>query len=172
MEGVWRLGRGLALGATGRLPGAAGEHYALAGLTKQLRRTRLPQEKIERDQLKIAERVLAGDLAARHGRYDEAVRMLQEAVKLEDSLQYSEPPLWPLSTRLNLGAVLLMAHRPAEAEQVYRADLKRFPENGWALFGLGQSLRAQQKDDEAAEIERRFEAAWSYADVTLAASRF
>lgn len=172
MEGVWRLGRGLALGATGRLPGAAGEHYALAGLTKQLRRTRLPQEKIERDQLKIAERVLAGDLAARHGRYDEAVRMLQEAVKIENSLQYSEPPLWPLSTRLYLGAVLLMAHRPAEAEQVYRADLKRFPENGWALFGLGQSLRAQQKDDEAAEIERRFEAAWSYADVTLAASRF
>ena len=172
MEGVWRLGRGLALAATGRLPGAAGEHHALAGLTKQIRRTRLPQEKIERDQLKIAERLLAGDLAARRGRYDEAVRALQEAVKIEDAMQYSEPPLWPLSTRLYLGTVLLMAHRPADAEQVYRADLKRFPENGWALFGLGQSLRAQQKDDAAAEAERRFQAAWSYADVTLAASRF
>lgn len=172
MEGVWRLGRGLALAATGRLPGAAGEHHALTGLTKQIRRTRLPQEKIERDQLKIAERLLAGDLAARRGRYDEAVRALQEAVKIEDAMQYSEPPLWPLSTRLYLGTVLLMAHRPADAEQVYRADLKRFPENGWALFGLGQSLRAQQKDDAAAEAERRFQAAWSYADVTLAASRF
>ncbi|MDF0642707.1 MAG: tetratricopeptide repeat protein [Nitrospira sp.] len=172
MEGVWRLGRGLALAATGRLPGAAGEHYALAGLTKQIRRTRLPQEKIERDQLKIAERLLAGDLATRHGRYDEAVRALQAAVKLEDAMQYSEPPLWPLSTRLYLGAVLLMAHRPGEAEQVYRADLKRFPENGWALFGLGQSLRAQQQDEEAVDVERRFQAAWSYADVTLTASRF
>jgi len=172
MEGVWRLGRGLALAATGRLPGAAGEHYALAGLTKQVRRTRLPQEKIERDQLKIAERLLAGDLAARHGRYDEAVRALQEAVKIEDAMQYSEPPLWPLSARLYLGAVLLMAHRPAEAEQVYRTDLKRFPENGWALFGLGQSLRAQQKDGAASDVERRFQAAWSYADVTPAASRF
>lgn len=172
MEGVWRLGRGLALAATGRLPGAAGEHHALAGLTKQLRRTRSPEEKIEREQLKVAERLLAGDLAAHHGRYDEAVKALKEAVKLEDALQYSEPPLWPLSTRQYHGAVLLMAHRPAEAEREYRADLKRFPENGWALFGLAQSLKAQQKHDEARVVETRFETAWAYADVTLASSRF
>jgi tetratricopeptide (TPR) repeat protein len=162
----------LALAATGRLPGAAGEQYALAGLTKQIRRTRSPEVKIERDQLKIAERLLAGDLAARRGRYDEATKALKEAVKIEDGLQYSEPPLWPLSVRLYLGTVLLMAHRPAEAEKEYRADLVRFPENGWALFGLAQSLRAQQQDDEAREIENRFEAAWAHADVTLATSRF
>lgn len=172
MEGIWRLGRGLALAGTGRLPGAAGEHYALAGLTRQLRRTRSPEEKIEREQVKIAERLLAGEIAARRGRYDEAVKALKEAVKLEDALQYSEPPLWPLSVRLYLGPVFLMTHRPAEAEREYRADLKRFPENGWALFGLTQSLKAQQKDDEARDVETRFEAAWAYADVTLASSRF
>ena len=37
MDGMWRLGRGLALASTGRLPGAEGEHYALANLTKQIR---------------------------------------------------------------------------------------------------------------------------------------
>jgi tetratricopeptide (TPR) repeat protein len=172
VEGIWRLGRGLALAATGRLPGAAGEHYALAGLTKQIKRTRSPEEKVERGQLKIAERLLAGDLAARHGRYDDAVKALRDAVKIEDAMQYAEPPLWPISVRLYLGTVFLMAHRPADAEREYRADLLRFPENGWALFGLAQSLKAQQREDEAREVERRFETAWAYADVTLTSSRF
>ncbi len=172
VEGIWRLGRGLGLAATGRLPGAAGEHVALAGLTKQFRRTKSQEEKIERDQLKIAERLLAGDLAARHRRHEEAIKALKEAVRIEDALQYSEPPLWPLSVRHYLGATLLLAHRSAEAEAEYRADLKRFPENGWGLFGLAQSLRAQQKGNYADEMTGRFEKAWTYADVTLASSRF
>lgn len=170
VEGVWRLGRGMALAATGRLPGAAGELHALAGMTRQIRRTRTSTDKIERAQLKIAERMLAGDVAAHHQRYEEAVKAFREALKIEESLQYSEPPLWPLSVRHHLGAVLLMARRPAEAEVEYRMDLKRYPENGWALFGLVQSLKAQQKD--AAETESRFERAWSHADITLTSSRF
>jgi tetratricopeptide (TPR) repeat protein len=172
VEGIWRLGRGLGLAATGRLPGAAGEHVALARLTKQFRRTKSQEEKIERDQLKIAERLLAGDLAARHQRYEESIKALREAVRIEDALQYSEPPLWPLSVRHYLGSILLLAHRSAEAEAEYQADLKRFPENGWGLFGLAQSLKAQQKSGDAVEVIRRFEKAWTYADVALAASRF
>jgi tetratricopeptide (TPR) repeat protein len=172
VEGIWRLGRGLALSATGRLQGAAGEHYALEGLAKKVRRARTQEEKIERDLLKVAERLLAGELNARHQRYDEAVKALKEAVKLEEKLQYSEPPLWPLSVRQYLGAVLLMARRPADAEAEYRADLKRFPENGWSLFGLAQSLRAQRKDGEASEAEARFSKAWAHADVVLTSSRF
>ncbi len=172
VEGIWRLGRGLGLAATGRLPGAAGEHVALAGLTKQIRRTKSPEERIERDQLKIAERLLAGDLAARQQRYEEAIKALREAVRLEDTLQYSEPPLWPLSVRHYLGPVLLLARRPAEAEAEYRADVKRYPENGWGLFGLAQSLKAQQRNGDADEVTGRFEKAWTYADVALASSRF
>ena len=63
MEGIWRLGRGLALVATGRLPGAEGEHHALSGLTKQIRRTKSQEEKLERELLKIAERLLAGEIS-------------------------------------------------------------------------------------------------------------
>ncbi|HXH85575.1 MAG TPA: hypothetical protein VNI35_02040, partial [Nitrospira sp.] len=171
-EGIWRLGRGLGSVATGRLPEAEGSRYALSRLTKQFRRTKSPEEKLERDLLRIAERLLAGDIAARRQRYDEAIKAVKEAVKIETSLQYSEPPLWPLSTRHYLGPVLLMAGRAAEAEREYRFDLKRYPENGWALFGLAQSLKAQQKDSEAAEITERFQKAWTYADVTLTSSRF
>ncbi|WP_455378060.1 hypothetical protein [Petrachloros mirabilis] len=172
MEGIWRLGRGLALVATGRLPGAQGEHYALVGLAKQFKRTKSSEEKIMQELIKIAERLLAGDIAAHRQRYDEAVKAMKEAVHIEHSLQYSEPPLWPLSVSHYLGALLLTAGRPAEAEKVYRDDLKRYPENAWALFGLSQTLKAQERNAEADEITRRFEKAWAHADVTLAASRF
>jgi tetratricopeptide (TPR) repeat protein len=171
MEGMWRLGRGLALVATGRLPGAEGEHVVLAGLTKQIRRDRTTEEKTERALLKIAERVLAGELAAHRRRYDDAIRLFEDAIKTEEALPYSEPPLWPLSVRHHLGTVLLLAGRSPEAEAVYQGDLLRHPDNGWALIGLIQSLRAQQKDDQAAEVEDRFKKAWAHADFIPAASR-
>ena len=171
MEGIWRLGRGLALVATGRLPGAEGEHVALAGLTKQIRRDHTTEEKTERALLKIAERVLAGELAARRQRYDDAIRLFEDAIKMEEALPYSEPPLWPLSVRHHLGAVLLLADRPSEAEAVYHADLLSHPDNGWALIGLIQSFRAQHKDDQAAAAEDRFKKAWAHADFIPAASR-
>ena len=74
--------------------------------------------------------------------------------------------------RQTLGAALLQAGRAAEAEAVYREDLRRNPENGWSLFGLAQSLRAQGKSAEAGAEDVRFRRAWTRADVTLTASRF
>jgi tetratricopeptide (TPR) repeat protein len=162
LDGMWRLGRGMALASTGRL----------ANLTKQIRRDRSHEDKIARALLKIAERMLAGEIAARRQRYDDAIRTLKEAVKLEDSLPYAEPPHWPLPVRQYLGTVLLLAGRPAEAEVQFRADLTRNPENGWALFGLVQSLRAEHNDTAAGIEEARFTKAWTHADVTLTASRF
>ena len=172
VEGTWRLGRGLALVATGRLPGAEGERQALLTLTKQFRRSKNQQDKLERDLLKIAERLLAGQIAAQRRRHDEAIKTFREAAKIEDALQGAEPPHWSLPVRHYLGPVLLLAGHPTEAESEYRTDLKWNPENGWGLFGLMQSLKAQRREAEAAEISGRFEKAWAHADVTLAASRF
>jgi tetratricopeptide (TPR) repeat protein len=172
VEGAWRLGRGMALVATGRLPGAEGERQALVTLTRQFRRSKNHQDKLERDLLNIAERLLAGQIGAQRQRYDEAIKSLRAAVKIEDSLQGGEPPQWPLPIRHYLGPVLLLAGHAAEAETEYRTDLKWNAENGWGLFGLLQSLRAQRKDAEAGEISSRFDKAWAHADVTLAASRF
>jgi hypothetical protein len=53
---------------------------------------------------------------------------------------------------------------------VYREDLRWNPENGWSLFGLAQSLRAQGKSADAEEA--RFRRAWASADVRLTSSRF
>ncbi len=171
-EGMWRLGRGLASAAVGRIPGAEGEHFVLAGLAKQFRRDRSPAGKTERTMLTIAERLLAGDIAMRRQKFDEAIKILHEGVTLEESLPYTEPPYWPIPVRHYLGAALLTAGRPAEAEQVYREDLRRHPRNGWSLWGLTQSLRAQHKGGEADKVDEQFKSAWTSADVTLTASRF
>jgi tetratricopeptide (TPR) repeat protein len=120
----------------------------------------------------VAPEVLAGEIAARHKDYDQAIAHLDRAVRLEASLVYTEPSEWHYPPRLVLGAVLLEAGRPREAEQVYWEDLRHNRDNGWALFGLVQALRAQGRNDAAAAAEARFNKAWSRADVKLAASRF
>jgi len=120
----------------------------------------------------IAMHALLGEIAARHGQLDDAAAHFKAAMTIEDGILYFEPPVWYYPIRHSLGTVLLRAGRPAEAEQLYREDLKRFPENGWALFGLLQSLRAQSKTTEAETVDARFRKAWAGADVTLVAPRF
>lgn len=126
----------------------------------------------QRDLLGIAENILAGEIAAADGRYDAAEAALREAIRLEDALPYSEPEPWPIPARHILGAVLLEADQPEQAETVYREALEIHPANGWSLKGLTQSLDAQGRDAEARDAERAFEAAWQRADVWLPGSRF
>ena len=96
---------------------------------------------------------------------------LQTAVKEEDALKYDEPPGWMIPVRHSLGAVLMKAKRFAEAEQVYRDDLARLPDNGWSLFGLSESLREQKKnDDEAAAMKAKFQTIWAKADLKITTS--
>jgi tetratricopeptide (TPR) repeat protein len=119
-----------------------------------------------------APEVLAGEIAARRKQYDIAIAHLARAVRLEDSLFYTEPEEWHYPARQALGAVLLEAGRPREAETVYWEDLRKHTDNGWSLFGLAQALRAQDKKAEADAVQARFDKAWGRADVKLAASRF
>ncbi len=171
-QAIWRLGRGMALAASGRMPGAEGEHAALTVLAKRFGRHRTTEEQTERAIIRIAQGLLTGEIATRHKQYDAAVTALREAVTLEDALPYSEPSFWPIPVRHYLGVVLQKAGRTHEAESVYRADLMKHPQNGWAQYGLMQSLRAQRKDREADEVEKQWKRAWAHADVNLVASRF
>jgi tetratricopeptide (TPR) repeat protein len=120
----------------------------------------------------IAVHALMGEIATRNGKLDEGIAHFREALKIEDAGLYFEPPKWYYPIRQSLGAALLKAGRPAEAEAVYREDLKRFPENGWSLFGLAAALKAQGKSVDAKAVDQRFAKAWSAADVKLVASRF
>jgi tetratricopeptide (TPR) repeat protein len=120
----------------------------------------------------IAMHALTGEIAFRQGKLADAAGHLRAAARLEDSFNYVEPPQWYYPVRATLGAILLKAGQPAEAEAVYREDLTRFPENGWSLFGLEASLRAQGKTQEADVVRGRRQKAWSSADIPLTASAF
>ena len=111
-------------------------------------------------------------IASAQGYREEAIRLLTDAVGLEDKLAYNEPSDMIFPTRHVLGAELLAAGRPAEAEVVYREDLKRHPDNGWAYLGLSQAFAAQKKDADAAAAKQSFEKAWHKADVRLPSSAF
>lgn len=170
---MWHYARGLALVAIGRLDEAEREQGSLDTIAAAMQPERIAIERnTAADLLRIASLVVAGELAAKRGHTDDAVHSLQEAVRIQDQLHYTEPPSWYYPVRQSLGAVLLAANRPAEAEAMYREDLRRNPENGWSLYGLTQSLRAQNKDEEAVATEQRFHTAWVRADVRLSGSRF
>jgi tetratricopeptide (TPR) repeat protein len=121
--------------------------------------------------LQIAIHALQGEIALRCGTAADAVRHFREAAKLEDALTYNEPPTWYYPIRHSLGAALLATGEAVEAERVYREDLKRFPDNGWSLFGLAQSLERQGRTREAAQARRAFDKAWKKADIKLTSSR-
>ncbi|MGY0799477.1 hypothetical protein ACW7G0_10540 [Lysobacter sp. A286] len=121
--------------------------------------------------VRIAERSLSAEVANASGDLDTAIIALREAAVTEDAIPYDEPPGWHAPVRHTLGALLLAADRPVEAEAVYREELERNPANGWSLHGLSQSLQAQKRPSDAAEVERQFAQAWQHADVELLASR-
>jgi tetratricopeptide (TPR) repeat protein len=117
--------------------------------------------------VQIAERILTAEVAREQKDYATATNALKEAVTLEDSIPYDEPPGWHAPVRQTLGAVLLQAGKPADAEAVFKEELRRNPENGWSLFGLEQSLKAQGRKKEASDVAERFKRAWTNADVEL-----
>jgi tetratricopeptide (TPR) repeat protein len=114
--------------------------------------------------------MVEGEILLREGKTEDGLSKLREAVKLEDALKYDEPPGWMIPARHSLGAFLLKAGKPAEAEQVYRDDLKKLPDNGWSLYGLAQSLRALGKPEEAATFDAKFEKVWAKADTKIKSS--
>lgn len=166
---MWRFARGTALAAQGKVDDALAEQTKFREAVAALPAGTKLQQNTAADGLAIADHVLEGEIAFRKGEIDKAVAALSEAVRREDRLRYIEPPDWLQPARHSLGAVLIAAGRFPEAEAVYRADLKRLPENGWALYGLASALK-EQNSPEAAEVEARFQKAWAHADIDLTSS--
>ena len=174
-RGLWHYARGRALAGKGRLDEAGAELAALEAIARDPALPTLATSLSLNTPdmiLRIAPEVLAGDIAARRKDVDKAVLHLDRAIRFEDALHYTEPADWPEPVRQTLGAVLLEANRPVEAEALYWEDLKRNPENGWSLFGLERALTAQGRREEAAHVRQRFDRAWAAADAPLAAQQF
>lgn len=121
--------------------------------------------------LAVAIPMVEGEILIAEGKIDSGIEQLRTAIQKEDALKYDEPPGWLIPVRHSLGAVLMKQQRFAEAEQVYRDDLARLPENGWSLLGLAESLRKQKKNaDEVAQTQAKFKKIWAKADLTITTS--
>lgn len=173
LMGMWHYARGVAFAARNQLERADAE---LAALEKIAAMPEMEEYQLNNASgthiMNLAAALVLGESAAKAGNTDEAVEHLELAVELYDDLPYMEPPTWHYPVRQSLGAVLLDAGRLEDAEAVYRDDLEKWRNNGWSLFGLLQTLRAQGRTREADEIQAQFDKEWSRADVTLTASRF
>jgi tetratricopeptide (TPR) repeat protein len=167
---MWRFCRGVAYAAKHQLADAERERASFQKAVAKVPKDATMAINSAHLVLEIAEHTLAGEIAFAAGSTDEAVRELQKAVELEDTLKYMEPPEWIQPVRHTLGAVLSSAGRYAEAETVYRDDLRDWPENGWSLYGLAKCLRAKGETAEADAVEQRFRKTWSRADIAIGSS--
>jgi tetratricopeptide (TPR) repeat protein len=114
--------------------------------------------------------ILEGEIHRAAGDMNRALGAFERAVALDDSIVIDDPEPLPFPARHWLAAALLEAKRFAEAERVYREDLKRHPHNGWALTGLQQALRQQGKPSN--DVDDDLRSSWARADTPIKASRF
>jgi len=169
---IWRYARGTALANQGSIANAKLERDALAAIKDSVQINFLDTADYPASVLlNIADQLLLGEIAKAEANYAAAIEHFSNAVDLQDSLPYTEPPFWYYPTRQSLGHALILANQFVEAEQVYRRDLEDYPRNGWSMFGLMQALKAQGNIGEANKVQRQFETVWGNSTVRLTGSR-
>jgi len=159
----WHFGRGLALAGTGKVSDAEAEYKIVSdaeAATPPDVIFQMPINNKAKDIMKIAKDVLGAKIAVAKKDNSGAIVMLREAVAIQDTLKYGEPPDWFYPVRESLGATLLMSGDAAAAEKVFRDDLERNLRNPRSLWGLHQALLQQKRTYDAGFIQKQFDASW------------
>jgi tetratricopeptide (TPR) repeat protein len=165
-------GKGVAQAAIGQVVQAQATLAQLQQLINAVPADAMAGFNSARDIFRLASLIVQARIADAENRADDAIALLRRAADSEDALAYDEPRDWFFPARHLLGAQLLKARQAAAAEAVYRADLERNPNNGWSLYGLELALKAQNKNAQAAMVEREFKQAWQHADMQPSASAY
>jgi tetratricopeptide (TPR) repeat protein len=169
---AWRYARAFAAANTSKLDQARNELAALNAAAPAMAKITTNSTGPHNSEVipQMMSEVVEARLANAQHQTDTAIAHLQRAVSLEDTLDYAEPPDWLAPTRESLGAALLQTGKAAQAEAIFREDLKRNPRNPRSLFGLAETLKAEGKMAEAATVRQQFQRAWSKADTKLTLS--
>jgi tetratricopeptide (TPR) repeat protein len=166
----WHFARGLALAGTGKIGDAEAEHAFLEAAIKNTPDGAIFQMPINnktKDILTIAQDVLGAKIALAKKDDAGAIAQLREAVGIQDTLKYGEPPDWFFPVRESLGAALLISGDNAGAEKVFREDLDRNPRNPRSLWGLGRALKNQNRDYDAGFVENEFRSSWKGSELKV-----
>jgi tetratricopeptide (TPR) repeat protein len=161
--------RAIAFAAKGQPQDARGEQGRFNELAAAIPKETEVGNNSSADIVALVQKMLESEIQIAEGKNDDGIAGLQQALQMEDALKYDEPPAWMIPIRHSLGANLMKTGRFADAEQLYREDLRRLPDNGWSLYGLSESLRAQNKD-EARVVKARFDKIWAKADMKINSS--
>ncbi|HYL45491.1 MAG TPA: hypothetical protein VEU52_00550 [Candidatus Limnocylindrales bacterium] len=166
---AWNFARGMAHASKGKIAEAEEERKSFALAVASVPADQPYGFSQSKTVLQIPELLLDARIAEARGDRKAAIESLRKAVAIEDTLPYNEPPTWFFPVRESLGGALLRDGQAAEAEKVFRDDLAKNPRNGRSLFGLWQSLTAQNKTSDADWAKKEFESAWRDADTQLTA---
>jgi tetratricopeptide (TPR) repeat protein len=161
VRAMWHYARGVAYAARGNAQAARSEAMTITRIGDRSDFTQMTSAGVPApDIVRLASRVVDGRVAQAEGDYDAAAAAFRDAVAIQDGLPYTEPPYWYYPVRQSLGAVLLQAGKPAEAEGMFREALREHPNGAWALFGLREAQRAQGNAAAVAETQRQLDAVW------------
>jgi tetratricopeptide (TPR) repeat protein len=168
VKAAWHFARGSVLARQGNVAGTRAEMVGISVIRANanldfLEGAGIPAGKV----LAIEEILLKGHVARAQGYLDIAIAFYTEAMRLEISLPYTEPPYWYYPVRQTLGAALVQAGRFDEAVQVFTTSLMRIPNNGWALYGLSQAQRGLGDEKAALQTEALLDEAWAGDRATL-----
>ena len=163
---MWRYTRTLAFVARNRSRAAAEREFAkeAAAFPADANIGEFNSGKIV---LELAGHILDARIAMAAADKNTSITHWNQAVAIQDTLNYDEPPDWYYPGPDPLGAAYLADGNPIEAEKTFREDLVRNPRNPRTLFGLTQTLKAQSRDADAAWTESQFKTAWKSADTEL-----
>jgi tetratricopeptide (TPR) repeat protein len=167
---AWLQARATALAAKGRVAEAKAVLPELERAIAAVPADAIQGQNSARPLYEIGALKAKARIAVAEGQRGAAIALLREAVAKEDGLSYNEPSDEFFPVRHLLGAVLIDAGKAAEAEAVYREDLRRQPGNGWALHGLARALEAQGEASEP--VKGQFSEVWRHSDTALTASAF
>ena len=168
---MWRYARAIAQANLGDLRGARATRMKLAGQRKANLATYKAFNVPAQQMIEVALASVDGEIARKSGDLPGAVAQFRKAMTLEHALPYTEPAYWHRPVAHLLGAALLEAGKPAEAEAVYRTSLGAYRRDGWAQMGLAKALEAEGKADEAKAARAQFAEAWKRADTVITGSR-
>lgn len=135
---IWHYAKGMAYLGKGDIPKAQKISDSLKMLAKDTALQHLTVWNINTtaDLVQIASFVLSAEIAAKQNQMESSIHWLNEAIKIEDALNYNEPPDWFFSVRHHLGNILLKAGKYPEAENVYRNDLKKWKKKWMGTYRI------------------------------------
>jgi len=162
LQVAWRYARGVAFAQSGNLEAARTQVAEIDRLVSTTDYSAFTAWGIPaKDVGRIAGHVVRARIAQGANDLDGAVRELEAAVAIQDTLPYMEPPYWYFPVRQTLGAVLLLKGDAQRARDAFRESLSKTPNNAWSLYGLKTTFEKQGMAAEAREAEKYLSRAWS-----------